>query len=354
MTSFISRYVNGIKDPLSLLQQVDGIARHPNALFTWLEKLLPDKRERYKEFASLIRIHMRPLLQDEFAPDNFQPLEENKSWDDYITSIDKIIKKTSKPHTTTLLDARDDLIKEILRTGRASVQKFDKLKKQFTNFLEVSSVRGGLNTAFNNIYGLLRVIPILAEQATGNVIDKADLIAQITGKTTQRLLKKIMVLSSLAMNALVNILWQRPVESEAEAKEKFDTYLNIFDLALLSFHSPTTRLYHHRNFELKSDGLDFNKSGEYYYQAADKLHKEEKVGGCPAIQVDDLRVDGPQSNEESATAALCQLVGRIINLIPDQRFKELIEAPRTDYDTIRRQVNRDTDKAMAERVQDWQ
>ena len=338
MASFISKHIEQISDPLQVVRDVDRIIERPYVTFPWLKTLAPDKKKRFDEFVDLIKMHMPALLQDAFTPDKLQPVEENKTWDNYVSSIYNIAGKRTSPNMIKLVSARNDLVDEYSNKGQFSVQGIQELKNQFTKFLEVGIVSGGLLTAFQNIYGLLRVIPILVERAGGEFVNKTELIARITDKATQKLLKKIMVLNSVTMSALINILWQKPVRSEAEAKEKFDCYEEIYDLALLSVHSPTTRLYHPGNFELtEGGGIDFNASGKYYYEAAEKLKIEEKTGGCPAIQVD------------RAIEGVCNLVGKIINLIPDERFKELIEAPRTSYETIRRQVNSDMDVAVRDR-----
>lgn len=337
MASFISQHIEQIADPFQLLKDIDRIIERPYVTFPWLKGVQPDKKARFDDFIGLIKLHMPALLQGPFTADKLQPVEENKSWDDYVFSIYEIVSKRTAPNMITLIRARNALADEFNRTKAMTAQGVNELKKQFTNFLEVAIVGGGLITALQNIYGLLRVIPMIVQKTTGQFIDKAELIARISDKTTQKLLTRIMVLNSTTMSALINILWQKPVKSLAEAKDKFDNYEDIYDLILLTVHSPITRLYHPDNFQLKDGGIDLNASGEHYYQAAEKLHQEDKTGGCPAIQVD------------GAIEGVCRLVGKIINLIPDDRFNELIKAPRISYETIRQQVNSDVEVAVRDR-----
>ncbi len=340
--NFISQFLQNINDPRQLLMCINEVVEDPSIVFTRLTQILPNKRSRFNQYKDLIRLHMPAILQKEFKASNFLPRSESNNWDSYVKSINNVMAENAPESFVSLVDAANALSVDIEKKPPI-LEKFDALKKQFANLLEITIIHGGLATSFQNIYGLLRVIPILAQESSDKLIDKAKLITCITSKTTQRFLKKIMVLNSHTMNALVNILWQKPVADIDDARDKFRAFDDTTDLASLSLHSANTMLYHPDNFELKDDGIDFNRSGEYYYKAAAELVQEERTGGCPAIAVDDLQTEG-KFDSGDATEVVCKLVGQIINLIPDERFNELIKAPRTNYETIRLNIKNDFER----------
>ncbi|TWW09324.1 hypothetical protein E3A20_15460 [Planctomyces bekefii] len=210
--SFIRNYIETLsRDHRSFLQEIPLLLER-RFLFDNLSKMEPKKIKRFNDFVELIKLHMPKLVKDSFTPEHLKPKQNMSSWDEFILS-------PFEPRDS-LYEEVDTLSKDFIaesKQNKINNRKFNKFKEKIIEFLEVGSVKAGLNTALANIWGLLRVIPILVKNQTGDLIDKAKFISILKGKNTQTLLRKIMSMNIFAMNGLFNILHQKPVSTKEEA-----------------------------------------------------------------------------------------------------------------------------------------
>jgi hypothetical protein len=114
---------------------------------------------------------------------------------------------------------------------RASASNETKLKECVIDWLEISTVVSGLNTALNYLFGFLRVIPILLKKESNEDITKDQLISTLRNQDTINLLVKLMKINTSTLNVLQNILWQKPVETIEDALEKLNNYNGFNALA---------------------------------------------------------------------------------------------------------------------------
>ena len=126
-----------------------------------------------------------------------------------------------------------------------------------------------------------------------------------------------------AMNGLFNILHQQPVSTKEKALQTLYRFMPAQILTSLSFFTQYTTLFNPENFSISDNGVSFNNSGRLYFDAAEELLNLEKAEGCPALRA------GPE-----VMNGLFKMVEDMINLIPDDKYEELIKAPNIEEEEI--------------------
>ena len=101
------------------------------------------------------------------------------------------------------------------------------------------------------------------------------------------------------------------------------------------------KLFHPGNFMLTDEGgLDFSESGDNYYKVAQEIKPEptskqtpEQALGCPFKFI------------PGGLNKLCDHLGRVIELIPDEQFNQLIASDQMNYAVIRTGFNEEYEVA---------
>jgi len=273
--SFISEYIKKLA-----LKQVLALAlvttQKPGLFARFSEAAEPTKKNRYEEIRRLIKSQMSPLLKTCYKEVNFIPTKKVNSWDSYVI-------------TSFFLNIERKLIREFSKKLQNLNLDERKIKEHVTKWLESSTVRSGLNTAFLYLFSFLRVIPILLKNTSPfQGITKDSLVKTLTHKTTKKLLLRFMMINAEALNVLQNILWQKPVATLDEAIgniNMFKSFDNFEALMSMSGFSKMNKFFNPENFKLtKNGGLEFSESGELYFKAATQLFPEKALG-CPASLV---------------------------------------------------------------------
>lgn len=309
-------------------------------LLNALREIEPNKETRFEKIKEIIRLHLPELLRQEYTVENLQP-KERMPWNnplieylkklfiqlsDQIDSWDMYI--SSNPYFN--INVNNNFNNQCRESNFENVGE-EKLDNNLIDYIEKNTIRAGFNTALSFIFGLLRVIPILHKQQTGNNIDKDGLIQVINSHETKRLIVIFMKISTNVLNLLQNTLYLKPVNNVFEAREAFDMFEDKRPLIFLNSFSRINKLFNPKNFKLNGQDLKLSESGEYYFAAAKKLCNEDVVN-CPALGQD-------------AFKQLFELITNVIRSIPDIRFKNLIDAPNIPYETIRIVMNHDNETA---------
>lgn len=135
-----------------------------------------------------------------------------------------------------------------------------------------------------------------------------------------------------AMNGLFNILHQQPVNTKEEALQTLFRFMPAQILTSLSFFTHYTILFNPKNFSISENGVSFNNSGSFYFDAAEELlnyFDSEKAKGCPALRA------GPE-----VMNGLFRMVEDMINLIPQDQYQKLIEAPIIKEEEILNEISK--------------
>ena len=292
-------------------------------------EILPDKSERHEEFKRLINIHMPELYEGPFKPENLKPSDNVRSWDKYVISNPYLQGNYPREQFCQQLEK----INLNFQANRITDNDLSSLKDSFSKWIEIDCVRSGVHTAFSFIFGLLRVIPILWKQKEQQHITKEGLIEILKHKKTRALLAKAMSITISALLRLQNVLWQKPVLNKKEARGNLVDY-ELGPLNFMDAFTKMNKLFHPGNFMLTDDGgLDFSESGDNYYDVAQEQNPEQTPKQTPE-QAPEKALGCPFKFVQGGLIELFDHLERVIQLIPDEQFNQLIASNPTSYQEI--------------------
>lgn len=329
----ISRILNS-GDDQTLLERAETFSIRPQIILKTLEQYSKDKTTRFKCYEDIIKRKLHTVLEGIPRIPNKQQ-RESKTWDEYIASFKYILMARNAQSMKAFNEFIASPISEFNTRGRLSNRTKEKLIDGMESYLEEFIIRTGLGTAVSLVCGLLRVIPSLWKEKYGENITKDQLITTLKQAKTQSIIQSFASMYVTAMSIFTNCLWRSNTEFN---DTEIDTMIKDDDTKRqLYYRQPSIHeLYNAKNFRLsKNNGLVLTQKTANLYNKVNAYATQHYPGerlGCPALKV---KVKNPQTEqEETAMMALCNFMGDLINLIPDNQFTEMMGARNLTQDEI--------------------
>ncbi len=307
--NFVETHLKSL-DAEALLALADEFITGDPEFLKRAKKIEPDKQSRFDHYKKeIIRERMAEVLDKNFSALTFaKQVSSAKSWDDFIVSCSLVDEqyKLFDSFKTFFTNAR-----ECFQKDRASLD-LDQLRKFLQDYFEKGIVSSGIRTALVNAFGLLRVIPMLMNTP---IVSKSQFKSFVSNQGFAALLMKFAALHSNSMMIFTENLYRSFTGEEQIFALDVESRKNSLQAAdLLSKYSGHSKLFNPENFKLAKDTLSLSDIGQGFYDYADSLYKDCEKIGCPIIWI------------KEAMPTLIEHIAKIIDLIPDSTFTELVSS----------------------------